>query len=162
MQLYHFTCQELLPAIVADGLQFGDTPTSPSEGINAVWFTTQFQPHRQKWTEGGALDKKAIRLTVEFDEADTLLEKWTDFAAKNIEPTFYKNLDRAGGGHSGEWYIYHGVIPWQRVIAVKLTNTHKEIPPSSIVFSSEEIEASRELNKEAEAQLQALKLALAK
>lgn len=38
--LYHFTCRELLPLILRDGLVRGEVPVTATTVVNAVWLTT--------------------------------------------------------------------------------------------------------------------------
>jgi hypothetical protein len=143
MELYHFTAPEYLPAIFADGLRFGDVPTSKTEGIDAVNLTPDHRAHGQKWAKGSSLNKAEIRLMVEIPDEDPLLVKWEDFARVHVDPDFYATLNSIGGRDSKLWYIYRGTIPWAWVKAVRNTQTHKDLIVTENTFTPKEIEASR-------------------
>jgi hypothetical protein len=163
LKLHHFTATELLPAIIADGLRYGDVPTSPSEGFNAVWLTTSHKAHQQKWKEGGSLNKTAIRLTVEIPDGDPLLLKWSTFAANVVDKTYLQALHSTGGHRSDDWYIYRGIIPWPWVTAAKNMETHVEaILSEDFQPTQEHIKAARALHKAADEQLEAMKASLRK
>jgi hypothetical protein len=157
MTVHHFTTGLFLPSIFTEGLSLGDVPTSETEGENAVWLTVDHRANAQAWALGSGANKQEIRLTLEIDEADPLLVKWTDFAATKVDPRFYSALDGAGKRRSGDWYLYRGTIPWDRVVAVKNMVSHQDVAASSISFSAEEIERSRELAKRAQLGLAKLK-----
>jgi hypothetical protein len=157
MTLHHFTTTLLLPSIFAEGLSLGDVPTSETEGENAVWLTVDHRANAQAWALGSGANKQEIRLTLEIDPSDPLLVKWTDFAATRVDPRFYSLLDLAGKRRSGDWYLYCGTIPWNRVVAVKNMVSHQDIAASSITFSADEIKKSRELSKRAQLALAVIK-----
>jgi hypothetical protein len=78
MTLYHFTAAEKLPAISSYGLTVGDVPTSRFEGKIGIWLTASGHPEHTG-LEGGALDKKRYRLSVDLPDSDARLVKWTDW-----------------------------------------------------------------------------------
>ncbi len=153
MKLFHFTSSTYLPAIALDGLQFGDVPTTPNEGFNAVWLTTGYQSRHQKWTANSRLNKSEIRLTVELPDHDPLLVKWSDFAKAGVDRDFYRCLDISGGGLSDCWYIYRGTIPWEWVTAAKDTRTHRDLSLDVAQFSPDEIAGARNFSTRARAEL---------
>ena len=55
MILYHFTAAEYLESILKDGLNRGDVPLSPTEGVNGVWLTTDPNTEGHGLTDGGPL-----------------------------------------------------------------------------------------------------------
>ena len=159
MELHHFTAKIYLPAIVADGLRYGDTPTSFSEGINAVNLTSDHRPHGQKWTARSTINKSEIRLTIEITNDDPLLIKWSHFAKSHVDPAFYKDLNGSGGGHADCWYLYRGVIPWAWVRRVHNTVTHEDLMLDSelLIFSKEMTRYSREFSQSARRELENFK-----
>jgi hypothetical protein len=60
--------------------------------------------------EGSALDKKEYRLTVEVDEADPCLVKWTKWAPGRVAERTIASLNLVAEGHTS-WWVYFGVIP---------------------------------------------------
>jgi hypothetical protein len=53
---YHFTAKEYLDSICSFGLSKGDVPLSPmGKGLNAVWLTTDPQPHGHGVDRGSVL-----------------------------------------------------------------------------------------------------------
>ena len=55
MLLYHFTAPEYIEQIKAEGLTRGDVPTSSTEGINAVWLTSDRSPDGHGLSDGQVL-----------------------------------------------------------------------------------------------------------
>ncbi len=55
MLLYHFTAVEYIEQIKAEGLTRGDVPTSQTEGLNAVWLTSDRNPGGHGLTDGHVL-----------------------------------------------------------------------------------------------------------
>jgi len=75
--------------------------------------------HGAKFTE---IDKSAVRLTVEIPDSEMRekLYHWPEFAvACQVADWWYDSLDRAGGGGSGNWWIYNGVIVPSRIVKVE-------------------------------------------
>lgn len=130
MLLYHYTAKEYLPLILAEGLTRGDVPTSPTEGMNAVWLTSDSAADGHGLTDGRELtdrekqmagiaptqsarfpNKRAIRLQVRIPQGDRNLMVWSKWARKRLNPDWYRILDEAGGGKSQSWYLYWGTVP---------------------------------------------------
>ena len=145
LQLYHFTSELYLAAIIADGLRWGDVPTGAKTGFNAVWLTAVGEPTVQQWI--GRTDKNKIRMTIEFPDPDPLLIKWSEFK-NNVETSTYERLHRTGAGLSDAWYIYRGTIAWSRVVEAIDTDGNEEIP-RTIIPPQAAVEASRMLSGEA-------------
>mgnify|MGYP003661519261 CR=1 FL=1 len=94
---YHFTAKDRLEMIQADGIMYGDVPTSMSEGFNAVWLTTDPNPGTQNWAMGDY--KRAIRLTVYIpnDEYSNLW-KWVEMANRlDVDKGWREILNVTGG-----------------------------------------------------------------
>ena len=109
--LYHFTHPERIDDIIAEGLIYGDVPTSPEGGFNAVWLTSDKNPVSQGWTQGGG--KAKARLTVDIPEEDVeqSLWKWLDLAEHaGVEKWWLEILNATGGGGQRRWYVYLGII----------------------------------------------------
>ena len=119
MRLYHFTSLFHLDVVQEHGLSRGDVPVSPFEGMNAVWLTTNPSKSSQNWKEGSAVDKTKVRITVEIQDSDPNLHKWSEFAKQEQVPDWwYKALHETGGKGSDEWYIYEGVIPSSSFVSI--------------------------------------------
>jgi hypothetical protein len=148
MILYHFTAAEYLDVIQRDGLSKGDVPLAKTQGINAVWLTTDSEPEGHGLTDGHVLtaderaawgrvfgreppppgarfpNKRAVRITVKIPSSDKSLVHWPRWARKRLEPSWYDALNRtASGGRKGQertWWLYFGVISPDRFAAVEI------------------------------------------
>ena len=111
MAFYHFTRPGYVESILAEGINRGEVPLSPTNIYNAAWLTDDPNPRRQQWIYG--TDKGAVRLTVELPdgEADPLLETWMGLAERmGVEDWWMEALNSAGGHSQERWYVYDGVI----------------------------------------------------
>jgi hypothetical protein len=145
LRLYHFTSELYLPAIIADGLRWGDVPTGAKTGFNAVWLTAVGESTVQQWV--ARTDKNRIRLTLEFPDPDPLLIKWSDFK-NSVETATYEVLHRTGAGLSDAWYIYRGTLPWSRVVEAMDTGDNQELS-RTIIPSHAAVEVSRKFSNQA-------------
>jgi hypothetical protein len=111
MRLYHFTSRRHLRGISQHGLTVGDVPTdlSRDRGRYGVWLTTSPKPNGHG-LEGGACDKKAIRLTIVIEDDAPLLFRWTEWAAKHATRETIEGL-RSHGEKDENWWVYFGVLP---------------------------------------------------
>ena len=117
--LYHYTKLFNLPPILSDGLARGDVPhPDPSVREVAVNLTTQADPDTLNcWSRGMGRPRLhlAVRCVCPIDPADPLLEparRAMDRLA--VPPVFRRRLDPSG--QSKWWYLYHGVIPADRLV----------------------------------------------
>jgi hypothetical protein len=141
MLLYHYTCVEYLSGIATTGLRTGDVPTSPTTGVNAVWFTTDLNPQRHGLSTGGRLtaaerkayaiafgkqphaeaewpDKTKVRLSADISEDDLALRSWRSWAIENgVTRQWRRHLDKAAGGGSDTWWLYFWTISADRLAA---------------------------------------------
>ena len=133
--LYHFTARDNLEAIQAEGLTRGDVPITQTEGLQAVWLTTnkdsdghglsddrplteeeiaalkRISP-KTKIPEGARMkNKRAVRITVKIPRNDRKLEHWPKWGKKHLDHTWFDTLNRTGGGKYKTWFLYFGVIP---------------------------------------------------
>ena len=112
MRLYHFTSEAHLPGIERDGIKHGDVPTSPTEGFDAPWLTTDPDWAHQTWSWGSAWDKTAIRITVEIPDDHPNLYSWQQLIETlNIQPVWVAALENAAGGSMDGHYVYLGGVP---------------------------------------------------
>ncbi len=134
MLLYHFTAPEYIEQIKAEGLTRGDVPTSPTEGINAVWLTRDRSPDGHGLSDGHVLtdqerdimetikgqrlsenvrfpNKRAYRIAIKIPRGDRALVFWPKWARKKLDADWYAALSRAGGRKDRTWYLYFGTIP---------------------------------------------------
>ena len=141
MRLFHFTATEHLQAILAEGLAKGDVPISPTEGVNAVWLTTDDDPDGHGLSDGRLLtreeraacarvlgreppenarflNKRAVRIKVMIPSSDRRLVHWPKWARKRLDRDWYSTLDRTGGGKSASWYLFFGCITPGQFLAV--------------------------------------------
>ena len=109
-----------------DGLSRGDVPTSATEGVNAVWLTTDASATGHGLSDGGEVtaqdrlnhlalrgellpenashaNKRALCITVRIQSSDRRLKHWPKWARKRLEPGWYNALDRAGSEKSDTW-----------------------------------------------------------
>lgn len=123
MILYHFTREVYLPSIKKYGLVRGDVPISPSGGYNAVWLTTDKNSKKQAWAGGEA--KTSIRITLDINEKDPNLYKWTDVIKnEGVEDWWANALNKSGSMGQNFWYIYKGIISPKKFIKIeKIKNT---------------------------------------
>jgi hypothetical protein len=150
MKLYHFTCEDLLPSILIEGLNKGDVPFSPTMGANAVWFTTDPNAEGHGVFSGGGLlvtpamieslgtagaelavgetihflDKQKIRIRVEFQTSKTPgLFRWLDVAKKEkIDRNWLKRLHDAAGANAKPhtWWLWRATLPPEFFQAVEV------------------------------------------
>ena len=113
MKLYHYTSIHHIPSIIDHGsLWKGDIPLTNSMHIgqegNAVWLTTcEFANPSDHGLGNPFCDKSEIRFTIEIDEDDPRLFKWSDYARlNNVEPSWYKMLDEVSGGSADTWWLF--------------------------------------------------------
>ena len=143
MILYHYTAKEYLEEILRDGLTKGDVPVSPTEGMNAVWLTTDHNSEGHGLSDGEFLtpelrdayarvcgheppgdlriaNKRAVRIKVMISTLDRRLEHWPSWARKRLDRGWYQTLDAVGGGKSASWYLYFAGIAPERFLEVDL------------------------------------------
>ena len=101
MRLYHYTATEHLPYILWEGLRKGEVPITFRRVRNAVWFTSDTDPSGHGLSDNHILtsaekaimgvpahiharfpDKRAVRITVDIDDSDPKLSKWTPWAMR--------------------------------------------------------------------------------
>lgn len=142
MILYHFTSEQHLDSILREGLTRGDVPTSVTDGINGVWFTTSPEPKGQGIMAGGAVssevktlvakttgrtlpegskyaDKTAARIEVVIPSHDRRLVSWARWGRKHCELSMFESLNRTGSGWK-MWFIYFGTISTDHFASVLL------------------------------------------
>ena len=145
MKLYHYTHEDALPSILAEGLTKGDVPLSPKQGTNAVWFTTSISPDGHGILKGGSFvvdekealiygvpagtvvhyaDKQKIRIQVGFQTSKTPgLYKWLDFAkAAKIDRSWLKTLHKVAGDDPkpNTWWLWFAPMPPEYFQAVEV------------------------------------------
>lgn len=129
MKLYHFTAKEYVEEIKTHGVLLGDVPTSPLEGFNAPWLTSDPSWEKQGWREGSVIDKAAARLTIEIpdEELGNKLFHWPKVAKMlNMSKEWFFALDEAGGRGSQSWYIHLGTIPPERIKKIEYKKEKKK------------------------------------
>jgi hypothetical protein len=139
MILYHFTCVEYLPSIMANGLNRGDVPFDPNlPGRNGVWLTTGDTPvGHGLGQKGGSIltdperayfsringhaippgarfpNKHAVRIKAMIPSSDRRLVPWWKWGRKHCQPDFFDALNAAAPNWRSA-YIYWGVITPER------------------------------------------------
>lgn len=149
MILYHHTAEEHLDQILREGLTKGDVPTSQTEGVNGVWFTTSASPEGHGLLGGRLMsdderefyrrlrgflpppgarypNKKAVRITVMIPSTDRRLVPWSKWGRKHCEPQFFKALNECGPMHKS-WFIYFGAIDPSRFTSVHVSGKRFEM-----------------------------------
>lgn len=128
MKLYHFTYEDALPAILAEGLRRGDIPITPTDkSLNAPWLTTDNRPQghgldvERRYT---VVDKSAIRIRVDHAKLDSeRLIRWCDFADDvEIERDWRRILER--GNKPNSWLIYFGIVRPSAFAQIDVRNAH--------------------------------------
>jgi hypothetical protein len=144
MILYHHTADEYLKSILMNGLSRGDVPLTQTTGSNAVWLTIDPDPSGHGLTDGRLLslderavmkrntgqeprpgafypNKRRIRIKTIIPSSDRLLKPWLPWARKRLKPDWLGILTDTGGGKAKAktWYIYQGVIPPDKFVAVE-------------------------------------------
>jgi len=110
-RLYHFTHPERIEDIIAEGLIYGDVPTSPEGGFNAVWLTSDKNPVSQGWTQGGGKAKARLTVDIPEENVEQSLWRWLDLAKEaKVEKWWLEILNATGGGGQRRWYVYLGII----------------------------------------------------
>lgn len=138
MKLYHYTSTLHLPDIIEHGsLWKGDIPLTNSMRIgqegNGVWLTTCAYAKRNDHGLGNPIcDKSEIRFTVEIDENDPRLFKWSEFAHLNkVEKSWYNSINKTGGGLADTWWLFMSPIAIARLkVAQKFTGQYVDIQPN--------------------------------
>jgi hypothetical protein len=132
LQLYHFTWEGVLPAILRDGINRGDIPLTPAwppppdEQLSAPWLTTDNRPdgHGLEGVYPGFPDKKQVRITVDRAKLDIeRLFRWSAFADDlNIDREWRRVLER--GRKPNSWLIYFGIVRPETFVTVDVRNKH--------------------------------------
>lgn len=75
---------------------------------NAVWLTTcEFANQSDHGLGNPLCDKSEIRFTIDINDDDPRLFKWSDYARlNNVDPSWYKALDEIGGGFADTWWLF--------------------------------------------------------
>ena len=121
MAYYHFTRPGYVESILAEGINRGEVPLSPTNIYNAAWLTADPNPRRQQWIYGTA--QGAVRMTIELPdgEADPLLDTWMGLAERmGVEDWWMEALNSAGGHSQERWYVYDGVIDPEWITKVEM------------------------------------------
>jgi hypothetical protein len=116
---FHFTDWHHLHGIARYGLTVGDVPTDLGrcEGRCGIWLTTDGDTALGRHgLDGSRFDKTRYRLTVEVDENDAALVRWTDWAVAHATPETIRCLHAVASGFAS-WFVYFGVVDPKRIIA---------------------------------------------
>lgn len=111
MKLFHFTSSNVLRPIAKHGLTVGDVPTDMRRfrAKVGVWLTSESEPDGHG-LEGSRYDKTRYRLTVELDESDPLLKRWSEWSRRYATKETRKALHETAP-NSDAWFVYFGHIP---------------------------------------------------
>jgi hypothetical protein len=119
MILYHFTLRERLPSIIAEGLNRGEVPLSPTLVDTAVNLTSAGDPlgtgidrnEPIKFPSGlvlPTLPKITARIAVRIPSTDHRLKRWSSYARKRLDPAWRDALER--GNRPETWWLYFGTV----------------------------------------------------
>jgi hypothetical protein len=146
MKLFHYTSIHHLSRILEQGILWkGDIPITRtgsygSEG-HAVWLTLcERASSDEHGLKNPICDKSEIRFTIQLDEDDPRLFKWSDYAKRRgVARNFYRDLDDVGGGLSDTWWLYVGQIPVNECcISKKVNGQYEDLAPSELMCESNE------------------------
>lgn len=120
MKLYHYTCIQHWPTILASGLlkvtESNISPVVDHAGPDVVWLTTDSRCKHGHGLELSAVDKTRIRITVDVPVDD--VHVWRQWAsAHGADPRFMAALASSGG--SSTWRVIERPIPsseWVEVV----------------------------------------------
>lgn len=134
MILFHFTCREHLPSILAEGVlrttESNMSPRRAHAGPDVVWLMTASDPTAHgHGLEGSGADKKAIRFTVDVDKRG--VHKWREWAIRRgINREWLTILARFGG--SSSWRVVERPIPREQWVSVRDMVTGRSILADSL------------------------------
>lgn len=141
MLLYHFTAEEFLESILANGLNRGELPLSATEVENAVNLTSDPNPEGHGLSEARPLNnaeiaffrrtgqylpegamfpnKRAVRITVKMPRS--AVKQWLPWARKKLSRSWLNTMIDAGGGprKAKTWWFSRNPIPPEHFVAVE-------------------------------------------
>ncbi len=127
-ELYHFTCHTWWHFIRSEGINRGEVPITQDRVLQFPGLTEDPKAVNQHWALGSALDKGAVRLTVQIPRAGRLLTTWRAFHEQHqTARRWYRDLDEASGWQARYWWIYAGTIP-----PIWITSHEILRPPSGV------------------------------
>jgi hypothetical protein len=141
MLLYHYTGHVYLPSIQEKGLMPSKVLISPTDWSYAVWLTSDataadhglgLDPERcdelsrERGRPTRMVNKLAVRISVKISPITSKLVYWPKWAEKRLDPAFYDVLAKTGGNMDRTWYLYRGVIPPVRFIAIDILQPETE------------------------------------
>lgn len=128
MYLFHYTSAAHLRGIHKHGLTVGDVVTNLEkyEGQIAVWLTSSGDPNGHGLANS-LVDKTEFRLTVEVEDDDDRLWKWSEWASQHLDETTQSRIQMADGYSSSSWYLFFGWVPRAKIIEVVSTKTGRRI-----------------------------------
>lgn len=116
--LYHYTCVEHLPSILANGLRATESnisPRNPHAGPDVVWLTTNADATSGLGLQHSATDKFAIRIAVEVPKRR--VHRWREWAeSRGADHRWLDILAESGGWRS--WRVHLGPIPTTQFVEV--------------------------------------------
>jgi hypothetical protein len=104
-RLYHYTSPEHLAIILQTGFlkrtESNVSYTKEHAAPDVVWLTNQ-KLVSQRWQQWSAVDKGAVRITVDVPDA----QPWSTWSrAHGIKEEVYNTLNVTGGGDAENWYV---------------------------------------------------------
>lgn len=127
MRLYHYTCLMNLPAILRDGIIYGEFPLAV--GVTKLgWpsFTSEPFCLEAAWTGDGRLDKTRVRLTV--DVPDQFLKCHRDLWQElKVEKWFQELMVPNGDGRN--WFVSLQPVPRSVILEVAIRNWCEYVCP---------------------------------
>ncbi|MXN44647.1 hypothetical protein GR138_05565 [Shinella kummerowiae] len=87
--------------------------------------------------EGSAVDKKAVRLTVEVPDGRPLWQ-WDNWAEGRVTAFTRHRLEQAGGDAARTWYIFFGWIKPEVIAEAVLTRTGEPVAAWGSYYPAED------------------------
>lgn len=124
MRLYHYTSLGHLPHILKSDLSRGEVFIGPRAELNyrGVWLTTDPVASEGHGLSGSTVDKRAVRITIDFDDGDPDLYHWLPWSKGKLGAVPMAMLIANGGGQkcAETWFVYSQPIAPERFAAVEI------------------------------------------
>lgn len=133
MRLYHYTSLGHLPHILKSGLSRGEVPVGRGDqSYRGTWLTTDAVASEGHGLSGSRVDKRAVRITIDFDR-DRDLFHWLPWTQSRLDVIPLATLIATGGGRrcAETWYVYSQPIEPKRFAAIEIRREDGTFSPAT-------------------------------